>query len=790
MPGKEHRFFLFCYALIRQTCIRLSVQPTTQTILCERIQLEKIEDFLKKIALGKTHEGFLRKIGLGKRSELNTVFRVCAKTIAAFIRAQYVEGDKKKIGTIRILERDPFSLKENLALYKDVSFKELIKRLGDSYIARVSEYFYGIMSNPEFTIFSYSRLLASIAECVYQGKALELSCFRNDIEVEIDVTAATRAIVEEMRNPGNLDGSIVLRNGSAHLGGLGSLGFNQRTVFDLEGTGIVISLICSPDYQKSKEDIQVALTALWELVLVDIDIQAYAISRNVIPEILNIIKSTPVAAEAAYRLLSALLADDEIYRANITDEIIAKAAKTKSTKVFAAALARTEDEEVAELRGKGVCSGSRALRCTEKKCLDKKDFFCPHCNVQQYFYVCITCSKEQGHSVQFCEACWAMCHPCGAGHEYKRIFGVGKCSCRNYKCKAAAVTSSVEFGYMDPPLVAQWARSACQFDEVTAEIFRQKNISGKALLSMPKSDMGSIYLNADQIAALCTALGPYKSFSNRPASLFLRVYSNVDTLYGGECKFSFPSLYSHPSTISEALAAAQDVLPSAIQVEAIHMHCISILKALKEDPERMAFVNQFSLTDDEIMAVLMYTYDISAEDAEPAAATASNGDCFAVQLNRLLRQYTSTMQNSLSGYMYFTIAALKKIPPYIGLYQGMYGEDVYVYRGVPDFSVIPNFEFEYAKGKEITWPSFSSVTASVEESRMLAWSGPNLSLRLLFVIRVKKSVRDIHCISAFSSDSEVLIAPGTTFRVVTPMEWSDPDNVNRIELEEVSTKFL
>ena len=40
------------------------------------------------------------KIGLMKKSELDTVFRVCAKTLAAFIKAQYVdEGDKKKIGT-------------------------------------------------------------------------------------------------------------------------------------------------------------------------------------------------------------------------------------------------------------------------------------------------------------------------------------------------------------------------------------------------------------------------------------------------------------------------------------------------------------------------------------------------------------------------------------------------------------------------------------------------------------------------------------------------------------------
>ena len=87
------------------------------------------------------------------------------------------------------------------------------------------------------------------------------------------------------------------------------------------------------------------------------------------------------------------------------------------------------------------------------------------------------------------------------------------------------------------------------------------------------------------------------------------------------------------------------------------------------------------------------------------------------------------------GYMYFTIAALKKIPPYMGLCQGMNGEEgVYVYRGVPDFSAMPNFEEVYAQGREVTWPSFSSVTANIDESRRLACSGADPSLRLMFVI--------------------------------------------------------
>ena len=113
-----------------------------------------------------------------------------------------------------------------------------------------------------------------------------------------------------------------------------------------------------------------------------------------------------------------------------------------------------------------------------------------------------------------------------------------------------------------------------------------------------------------------------------------------------------------------------------------------------------------------------------------------------------------------------------------------------MYRGIPDFSAMPNFKKVYAQGREVTWPSFSSVSTSIDESRRAACSGADPSLRLLFIIRVKKSARDIHCISAFSSDSEVLISPGTVFRVVSLMEWSEPDSVNRIELEEVGTKFF
>ena len=105
-PGKEREFFLFCYALIRQTCVRLSTQPTTQVMLRERVQLGLLEEFLSKIALDRARDGFLGKIGLGKKSELDTVFRVCAKTLAAFIKAQYVDVDtKKKIGTLRIVEK-------------------------------------------------------------------------------------------------------------------------------------------------------------------------------------------------------------------------------------------------------------------------------------------------------------------------------------------------------------------------------------------------------------------------------------------------------------------------------------------------------------------------------------------------------------------------------------------------------------------------------------------------------------------------------------------------------------
>ena len=65
-------------------------------MLRERILLGLLEDFLTTIALDKAREGFLGMIGLGKKSELDTVFRVCAKTLAAFIKAQYVEGSKKK----------------------------------------------------------------------------------------------------------------------------------------------------------------------------------------------------------------------------------------------------------------------------------------------------------------------------------------------------------------------------------------------------------------------------------------------------------------------------------------------------------------------------------------------------------------------------------------------------------------------------------------------------------------------------------------------------------------------
>lgn len=103
-----------------------------------------------------------------------------------------------------------------------------------------------------------------------------------------------------------------------------------------------------------------------------------------------------------------------------------------------------------------------------------------------------------------------------------------------------------------------------------------------------------------------------------------------------------------------------------------------------------------------------------------------------------------------------------------------------VYRGVKG-----DLSDQYSVGMTCTWWGFSSCTSDkkvLEEDHFLGTTGK----RTVFVIRCKTG-KDIHKLSFYENEFEVLLSPETRFRVIKCNKSSD---LTTIELEEIQSELV
>jgi len=127
---------------------------------------------------------------------------------------------------------------------------------------------------------------------------------------------------------------------------------------------------------------------------------------------------------------------------------------------------------------------------------------------------------------------------------------------------------------------------------------------------------------------------------------------------------------------------------------------------------------------------------------------------FYPTLNRLLRTRDRSALKPFFPYLQLMLTARSKLPKYTGS----------VWRGVKDVDL----RDKYPKDKEVWWWAFSSTTKQLHmltNTKFLGTSG----VRTVFMIEIVNGV-DLQRYSAFQDEAEVLLYPGTKFKVVDAMD--------------------
>ena len=186
------------------------------------------------------------------------------------------------------------------------------------------------------------------------------------------------------------------------------------------------------------------------------------------------------------------------------------------------------------------------------------------------------------------------------------------------------------------------------------------------------------------------------------------------------------------------LSLMDAVAASGVENIDAHAHMAS------EAGAQLAAVDPHGLDADEAGALWLYTAESD----------------FYPTLNRQLHTRDRSTLKPFFPYLRLMLTARSKLPKYTGS----------VWRGVKNFDL----RASYPKGKEFYWWVFSSTTkelSTLQNPRFLGISG----VRTLFMIEILHGV-DLERYSAFqgvASEKEVLLYPGTKFKVVDAMEMGE-----------------
>ena len=192
------------------------------------------------------------------------------------------------------------------------------------------------------------------------------------------------------------------------------------------------------------------------------------------------------------------------------------------------------------------------------------------------------------------------------------------------------------------------------------------------------------------------------------------------------------------------------------------------LTSLVPDVERMAwtvkqnqFDDEYSLTDDELASILLYTMEWEPRDKS-----------FYIILNKTLQEANRQLLRPWFLYLRLIMTSLAKLP--------LETNRLTVYRGVKlDLSA------QYPKGSTVTWWGFSSCTTSVDvlnKEQFLGQSGT----RTFFTIDCH-SAKSIQQYSFYPDEEEVLLPPARQFQVMGCL--NQGNGLHIIQLKEIQPKF-
>jgi hypothetical protein len=177
--------------------------------------------------------------------------------------------------------------------------------------------------------------------------------------------------------------------------------------------------------------------------------------------------------------------------------------------------------------------------------------------------------------------------------------------------------------------------------------------------------------------------------------------------------------------------------------------------------------NAFGLNEDEIFAVVLYTYELG-----PRSTQADGSDNFYFVVNDVIRKAKREgpeVLRPLAGYFACLDAAWLRLPLVAGRF----------YRGLPRSS----WEWvrsAYQSGAKIEWTAITSVSAKLRVAeRFAAKEGAG---GIVFDIKVNDA-RDIALYSAVPAEFEVLLKPNSRFVVLNgPLPPLQHHRVGRVEL--------
>eukprot|EP00727_Mastigamoeba_balamuthi_P004281 m51a1_g13850 putative uracil-dna glycosylase (591) ;mRNA; r:570529-572604 len=215
----------------------------------------------------------------------------------------------------------------------------------------------------------------------------------------------------------------------------------------------------------------------------------------------------------------------------------------------------------------------------------------------------------------------------------------------------------------------------------------------------------------------------------------------------------------------EVVLAAAPVLAQRVPLlTEIVAACETVCKSVCETGEAAELIRRHGLTNDEVLAVVLYTYDTGL-----LGKPSSDGN-FYFQLNEVLRLRNSAEMRALQGYLYYFNSALRKLPDYKGV----------VYRGNSAVDIVRS---EYSMGREIYWSSYSSATISEVVAK--AFAGED---GMIFRVHISTG-KVISSFSAVQAECEVLLPPNAGLVVSRELHLDDNGCGPYVDLVERIGKF-